>query len=181
MSVTWLEPKDPSEFADYSYTFANGVPAGKTVVSRLITFIENGGAVLVQSDFTPQGIITFRLSGGNHLENAVLDLSVTLSDGQILNAVVKVPIIDNASTVTKTDVERIREEIAAVRAARAAFLSGGAVKQAWSGRYGNRMTYDNPTLKDYNDMIAMLERELGGALSAESGGRRRRPIRLLWA
>jgi hypothetical protein len=81
----------------------------------------------------------------------------------------------------ETEVERITAEIAAVRAARAAFMAGGAVKQAWSGRYGNRMTYDNPTLKDYNDMIVMLQRDLEAATNVENGHPRRRSIVPIWA
>lgn len=181
MSVTWLQPKDPSEVADYSYSFVESVPQGQTVASRIVALIEAAGATVIQSDVTTAGIVTFRLSGGNHLETALIDISVTLSGGQVLNGAVKVPIIDNASTVTQSIAEMIRAELTAVRAARLAYMTGGAVQQAWSGRYGNRMTYKNPDLKDYNDMIAMLERDLEAALSAEFGGRRRRPIRLLWA
>lgn len=76
--------------------------------------------------------------------------------------------------------EDMKLELTEVRAARRAFMTGGAVQQAWSGRYGNRMTYDNPTLADYAQMISTLERDIA-ALEAELAGRpRRRAIAIGW-
>jgi hypothetical protein len=80
----------------------------------------------------------------------------------------------------ETEVEIIAAELAAVRRARHSFMTGGAVKQAWSGRYGNRMTYDNPSLKDYIDMIAMLQRDLEMAMNVAAGRPARGRIGICW-
>jgi hypothetical protein len=181
MSATYLQPKDPSEVADYSYSFASAMGEGVTLTGHAVTLTTAAGTSKVTDGRTPEGVVTFRLSGGNHLETAALDINATLSDGQVLNAAVLVPVVDNASAVTVTEVDRITAEMTAVRAARSAFIAGGAVKQAWSGRYGNRMTYDNPTLKDYNDMIVMLQRDLEAAENVEAGLPARGRIGIRWA
>lgn len=80
----------------------------------------------------------------------------------------------------QTKVERLTAELAEMRAARLAFMNGGTVKQAGSGRYGNQMTFENPTLKDYNEMIAILESDLDAELRIAAGGRRRGGIGLVW-
>jgi hypothetical protein len=114
------------------------------------------------------------------IENTSLTPPLRIETHIILT--VKEHIVGSAFVPTLPDaIADIQAELAAVRAARLAFMSGGAVKQAWSGRYGNRMTYDNPSLKDYNDMIYMLQRELEAAKNAECGLPARGRIGMQWA
>jgi hypothetical protein len=181
MSETYLRPKDPASVEDYTYTFAGSLADGITLASHVINVISAGGASVVASSQTSSGLVTFRVSGGTHLDYLVIDIVGTLSDGQVLPGAVRIPIIDGQTAATITEVQSITAELAAVRAARAAFLSGGAVKQAWSGRYGNRMTYETPTLKDYNDMIVMLQRDLERATNLEAGLSSRGRIGFRWA
>ena len=81
----------------------------------------------------------------------------------------------------ETTLLQLENELAAVRLARHEFITGGNVQQAWSGRFGNRMNYDNPSLDDYNNMIRMLEVDISECKAAMQGQPIRKAIRLTWA
>ncbi len=81
---------------------------------------------------------------------------------------------------TPDPVADLRAELAAVRAARLALMTGKTVQKIRTGRYATEMWYATATLADYDRMIATLEREIAAVEAVAAGRSRRRPIGLVW-
>lgn len=78
---------------------------------------------------------------------------------------------------TRTSSE-IQADIDAVYAARRSIAAGERVKEVW--RDGRRLTFQEMTLTQANDLLGMLERELDAAQSTIDGRPQRRAIGLGW-
>lgn len=80
--------------------------------------------------------------------------------------------------VAETEVERITREISEARTARAAQMRGETVQEIW--RDGRRIVRKIPSLKELNDLIFALERELVDATNVAAGRPKRRAMSLAW-
>jgi hypothetical protein len=178
---------DDGTLATLPGTFTCKIKAASIGVERPVTDIGPDDDGTPDKRFlaalTPTEALLFAV--GQHVVVIEVENAATIpplrKETHIILTVLEHGIGSTADLQPETEVEAITAELAAVRAARAAFMAGGTVQEAWSGRYGSKMKYANPTLKDYNDMIVMLQRDLERAQNIEAGLPARGRIGFRWA
>lgn len=175
MAIEWERPKDPSEQADYGINWLPDL-GSDTVASSLWEPVSAAGTTAA----VPAGTISadakrtsVKLAGGNDGETALWRNSIVTASGNRLEAVRALRIVDTATVAaTPTDLETLRADRAAIYSARLSFLTTGAVKEV--SRSGRKLVKDNPTLKDFNDALALIDADIIAAQAAADGTRRRR-------
>jgi hypothetical protein len=182
-SVGWLVWRDPDGTGPTSLAvdYTCRIVVGGTSIDRAVTELDEA--------YTGAGADTAFVAGLTLVETAVLAVGQYVVSVKITNTVIGfsgeqhgILTVQSAAPnlAVESDVERLAGELSELRAARHAFLTGGSVKQAWSGRYGNRMTYDNATLADFDAAILRCQRDLDAAIAVEGGGRRRGSTEIYW-
>lgn len=175
------EPLDPSEIKGYTADWTDHLGEGETIVSvSNVTFVVAAGTSQPNAASFAGAITTVWLTGGNHGETAVFTVRITTSAGSTLERAFSVEISDNAVIpAAETDAERITREITEVKAQRHKVMTGSGVIEIQ--RDGRRVKKFIASLKEFDQMIMALERELAEANAIAAGCPRRRPIRLGWA
>lgn len=174
----YSETLDPSETKDYAFDWTPALATGEVVLSQVVTFVAAAGTTNPSNSLTtPMSRVW--LSGGTHGSRAIYTIKATTDQGRTLEESFGVDIIDTAiGAATLTDVERITAEIVTAKATRAKVAAGEAIEDFW--RDGRRIRRKVPAIKELNDLIMALERELDEATQIASGYNKRRPIGLAW-
>lgn len=173
------KPKDPDDIDVFGFDWSPRL--GDTeVLATITTTLVNAAGTTISAESYDDTKTLVTLSGGTAGERAIWTVRVTTSASRTLEEAFAVDIIDSTSTTgtTKTEVERIQDELTAAYALRAAALAGDIITEVW--RNGRRVRKQVPTLSEINAMIDRLNQELAAATASASGQARRRPIGLAW-
>ena len=174
----YTETLDPNENKDYSFDWTPYLASGENVASHVVTFIDAAGTTSAQNSVaSPYSRVW--LTGGTHGGRVIYTIRATTDQSRTLEEALAVDIVDTAiGPVEQTEVARISAEIAVAKATRAKVMAGEAIEDFW--RDGRRVRRKVPSLKELNDLIMTLERELSEASLVAAGLNKRRPIGLAW-
>lgn len=173
------ETQDPSETKDYTYDWSNALAANETISSQTVTLVMPSGATL-NSNSLAGNISRVWLSGGNSGSRIIFTVRIVTSQARTLEESFGVNVVD--STILSDpgpSVEDIRTRIAEAKAQRHLVALGQAVVEVW--RNGRRVQVKITDMKQLNDYILALERELDEQGAVDAGRNRRRAITLAWS
>lgn len=175
---TFEETKDPSELKDYQFTWASQLDDGETVTGQTVTIVDAAGTTNPANTLaTPVSRVW--LQGGTHGGTVVFTIQVTTSGGRTLEEAFSVLIVDSVIGGIPTTLDDLRADLAAVNAAIRKIVAGEMVKEVW--RDGRRIVRENPSYDMLMRHKAELERKIEEEGNLADTGKRRRPIRLIYA
>lgn len=175
---TYSETKDPSETKDYSFDWNPQLADGETISSQTVTLVDAAGATS-PSDSHASGISRVWLAGGNHGGATIYTVRIVTSGGRTLEEAFSVLIVDSVIGGIPTALDDLRADLVAVNAAIRKIVAGEMVKEVW--RDGRRIVRENPSYDMLMRHKAELERKIEEEGNLADTGKRRRPIRLLYA
>lgn len=177
----YADSLDPSEVKDFSADWSGQIGEGDMITAiDAVTFINAAGTTQPSPASFTGNITRVWLTGGNHGETAVFLVRITTVGQRTLERSFSVVVVDNAITISaETDVERITREITEIKAQRHKVMTGDGVIEVQ--RDGRRVKKFVASLREFEQMIATLDRELAEATAIAAGSPRRRPVRLGWA
>lgn len=173
------ETQDPSETKDYTYDWSSALAANETISSQTVTLVMPSGATL-NSNSLAGNISRVWLSGGTSGSRIIFTVRIATSQARTLEESFGVNVVD--STILSDpgpSAEDIRARIAEAKAQRHLVALGQAVVEVW--RNGRRVQVKITDMKQLNDYILALERELDEQGSVDAGRKKRRAITLAWS
>jgi len=175
----YAEAKDPSEVKDYTWDWSPALETSETVSSHTVTMISAAGATLSPAASLASNVSRVWLSGGTHGERVIYTIQAITSLGRTLETACGVEIVDTVlGAVAPTDLENLKADLAAVRAAKIELATGKMVTEIW--RDGRRIVKGKASMSDLLALESNLLGLIRDAEATESNVPKRRAIPILW-